>query len=83
VKDLRSMPWWTPADAAELDLLVHELVDDVYEHRQDCERCAAGHPPCPWVNAAIKRVAEWREDRMLRSRAAWLRAGQDRLEAGA
>jgi hypothetical protein len=80
VNDLRSMPWWTPADRAELDLLVHELVDEVYEHRQNCDRCPA---PCPWVNAAIERVTDWRRDRMLRSRAAWLRAGQDRLEAGA
>jgi hypothetical protein len=77
VKDLRSMPWWTPADRAELDLVVHEMVDDVFEHRrQGCAACAAAEP-CPWVRAAIERIIEWRDDRERRSLAAWLRARQD------
>jgi hypothetical protein len=79
VKDVRSMAW-TEADGAELDLVVHEMVDDVFEHRQGCETCAAGYPPCPWVRAAVERVIEWRDDRVLRSKAAWLRARQDRLD---
>jgi hypothetical protein len=79
--DLRSTPWWTPADRAELAVYVHELVDDVHEHRvAGCEPCSAGYPPCPWVRAAVERIIEWRDDRVLRSRAAWLREREDRLD---
>lgn len=80
--DLRSMPWWTAADAADLDVLVHELITDVFAHREGCETCAARDHRCRVVSAAIQRVLDWREDQILRSRAAWLRAHQDRLEAG-
>jgi hypothetical protein len=83
VKDLREQPWWTLADRAELDVLAHEFVSDLFEHRESCPVCAAGVPPCPWVRAAIERLTEWRDDRMLRSQAAWLRAQHDdQLEAG-
>jgi hypothetical protein len=83
VNDLRSMPWWTPADRAELDVFVHELVADVDEHRQaGCDACAA-RMPCPFVVAAIERVVEWRDDRILRSKATWLRARQDWIDESA
>lgn len=80
MSDLREQPFWSAADRAELDVLVHELVADVFEHRENCPVCAAGYPPCPFVRAAIERVGEWRDDRMLRSQAAWLRARQDRID---
>lgn len=79
MNDLRAMPWWTGADRAELDVYVRELVDDVYEHREACVVCYLGDP-CPFVRAAVERVVDWRDERMLRSRAAWLRARQDRLD---
>jgi hypothetical protein len=83
MSDLRQQPWWTPADDAELNVVTHELVDAVFSHREaGCETCAAGYPPCPVVQEAIAKVVDWREARILRSRAAWLRARQDRLEAG-
>lgn len=76
--DLRSIPWWTPADRAELDVFVHELVDEVHWHREaGCRACRAGYPPCPFVAETIERVIEWRDDRVRRSRAAWLRVRQD------
>ena len=79
--DLRQQPWWTPADRAELDAFAYELVDAVHTHRDSgCELCAAGYPSCPVVRAAITRVVEWRDPRVLLSRAAWLRARQDRLD---
>jgi hypothetical protein len=82
--DLRAQPFWTLADDAELNLFIHELVEDVHEHRQaGCPVCMAAYPPCPFVRAAVERVVEWRDDRVLRSRASWLRADQNRLEAGA
>lgn len=31
--------WWTPADAAELDVLTFELSRCYLEHRQQCEAC--------------------------------------------
>ena len=40
---------WTPADAAELDVLAHALVFDFWEHRQRCEACRPG--PCPRYEA--------------------------------
>jgi hypothetical protein len=80
VKDLRAQPWWTASDRAELDALAHELVTSVFLHRESCAACAAGYPPCPAVRAAVERVLEWREARILLSRATWLRARQDRLD---
>jgi hypothetical protein len=41
--------YWTPADAAELDVLVHALAFDYWEHRQRCEACKPG--PCPRYEA--------------------------------
>jgi hypothetical protein len=81
VKDLRDQPWWTPADQAELEVFAYKLVDGVYEHRAaGCEVCAAGYPPCPVVTEATERVVEWRERRIMLSRATWLRARQDELD---
>jgi hypothetical protein len=81
MRDLREQPWWTDADRAELDVRAHELVVTAEAHRETgCEACAAGYPPCPFVRAAIDDVVGWRDDRILRSRAAWLRFRQDRLE---
>jgi hypothetical protein len=80
VIDLRSQPWWTPADAAELDLLTRELVDKTFSHRFTCEVCIAGHPPCPQIPAAIEAVIEWRDLRVLASKAAWLRVIQNWLD---
>lgn len=79
MSDLRAMPWWTAADAAELEVQVQELVDEVFEHRPGCGVCAAGCA-CPVVRAAVEAVVEWRDDRMLRSRAAWLRVEQDQRD---
>ena len=73
--------WWTEADDAELDVLVHELVHGVFEHRPRCARCADGYPPCPHVREAIEAVLEWRAARALLSRAEWLRAERNRMEA--
>jgi hypothetical protein len=66
-------PWWTAADAAELDVLVHELVSRYFEHRPRCASCAAGDPPCPHLREAIEAVVDWREARALLSRAEYLR----------
>jgi hypothetical protein len=65
--------WWTAADAAELDVLVYELVSRYFEHRPLCASCAAGDPPCPHVREAIEAVVDWREARALLSRAEYLR----------
>ena len=43
---------WTEADAAELDVLVHALVFDFWEHREQCEACRP--EPC-------QRYAAWLE----------------------
>jgi hypothetical protein len=83
VRDLRAQPWWTEADRAELAVRTHELVVSAYAHRESgCEPCASGYPPCPFVLAVIAEVVTWRDDRILRSRAAWLRARQDRIDWG-
>jgi hypothetical protein len=72
--------WWTDADQAELECLLRELVDGVFEHRERCERCLAGYPPCPHVGRAIEVVLDWREARELFSKARWLRWQQELLD---
>ncbi len=71
----------TPADLAELDVLVWELVTGYFEHRQKCRACAAsrqpGGLPCAHLQAAIREVVDWREGRMLLSTAQALRAEQE------
>ena len=67
--------WWSVADAAEQDLLIHELVDGYYEHVGPCD-----DRPCRHVGEAIQAVLDWRRGRQLRSRAAYLRAEQDALD---
>jgi hypothetical protein len=44
-----SAPWWTDADAAELDVLVFELSRSYDEHRKRCAACQPGD--CPEVVA--------------------------------
>jgi hypothetical protein len=71
--------WWTAADAAELEVLVHELVEVAFEHREHCEACRRGNR-CHVLGSAIDEVIEWRDRRALRSRAVWLRRCQDAIE---
>ena len=47
-----TVSWWTAADAAELDVLLHELAAGYHEHRERCEACSP--EPCPIL-------AAWRE----------------------
>lgn len=68
------MTFWTEADTAELDVLVWALTGDYAEHREHCETCIAGRLSCPSVQRAIAEVVEWREARILLSRAQALRA---------
>jgi hypothetical protein len=79
--DLRDQPWWTPADRAELDLLVRQLVDRLYEHKERCSICRTeGSAFCPATRKAIEIVIEWRDVRVLLSQATWLRTAQDLLD---
>jgi hypothetical protein len=73
---LTDQPYWTAADQAELQLLVHELVDGHDNHQQGCPTCRNGEP-CRPLRDAIAIVVEWRERRVLHSQAAWLRAVQN------
>jgi hypothetical protein len=77
---LNEQRWWTSADEAELDLLVHEFVKAVYEHREGCSICRAGGPWCPPLAHAFQGVLDWREGRVLHSKAAYLRELQDMLD---
>ena len=72
-------PWWTPADQAELDVLVNDLVRCYWAHRDECADCRERRP-CPSLTEAIEAVIEFRDARELRSRAVWLRSEQSRLE---
>jgi len=68
---------WTAADDAELDVLVHALTSDYFEHRRRCRACRLepGAPyPCPHLQAAVREVVDWRDARGLLSRAEALRA---------
>ena len=72
--------YWTPADQAELDLLIGELVHVGFLHRERCPECAAIGRPCAKVADAIETVIDWRDRRMLRARAIYLRVRQDTSE---
>jgi hypothetical protein len=50
--------FWTEADAAELDVLVHRLVFDFWEHRKKCRACRP--EPCPDLKAWKAHKAECR-----------------------
>jgi hypothetical protein len=83
---LECQSWWTSADEAELDLLVHELVLAVRFHRERCPVCATGEPggiACESILAAVAAVIDWRRGRILRSRARWLRERRTDAEAAA
>jgi hypothetical protein len=70
---------WTAADEAELDAVLHALVRGAFEHREVCDVCRAGFPPCPYVGEAITAVLDWRSFRRLLSKAERLRLEQDEL----
>lgn len=74
--------WWTAADEAELQVLVHELVRVLWLHRDGCPDCRVDGALrfCGQARAAIEAALEWRDDRILRSKAAWLRARQQARE---
>jgi hypothetical protein len=54
---VKAAPWWTEADAAELDVLAWELVERVPEHEAQCRTCQALAEPCS-SRAAIAREAD-------------------------
>ena len=78
--DLRSQPYWTEADQAEHDLLVYELIKVAHAHRVGCTICKTGGPWCAPLGEALEAVVEWRQGRILRSKAAWLRARETAVE---
>jgi hypothetical protein len=71
---------WTEADDAELEVLVHELVDLYYEHLDRCSFCPERARACPATSEAAQAVLDWLCRRRLHSAAARLRAEQDFLE---
>jgi hypothetical protein len=77
--------FWTDADEAELDVLVHTLVVDFFEHRERCSACRPNRSeaslPCPHLQKAIREVFEWRESRLLLSRAQALRSARNKAPA--
>ena len=65
--------YWTAADAAELDVLIFEFVRVHALHVPACEECRQRGPWCRRLRDSFDAVLEWREGRVLRSKAAWLR----------
>lgn len=76
-KTLSSAPWWTAADAAELDLLTVELVRVAFLHRDGCDHCQARTGWCDRMRDAFTGLQEWLTSRELQSRAQWLRTAQE------
>lgn len=72
--------WWTDADQAELDAIVHELVRAGWAHRT-CPDCLQLGTWCPAMRKAAEAAFEWRRARELLSRAELLRALHDYGEA--
>jgi hypothetical protein len=79
---LSEQPWWTQADQAGLELLTHEFVKTALAHKHRCTDCRPAWDGgwCPQLQDAFAALTEWRAGRILRSRAFWLRSGQDLAE---
>lgn len=73
--DLRRQPWWSEADEAEFNVLIHAFVDAGLAHHKNC--CGTTGPWCPPLREAFDAVVDWRTSRVLRSKAAWLRAREE------
>jgi hypothetical protein len=78
IVNLQTQPWWTAADEAELDLIVRELVRSALIHRERCSTCRAGDRWCPPMAEALEATLDWRDGRILRSKAAFLRLAEER-----
>jgi hypothetical protein len=70
--------WWTEADKAELSLLVYEFTGAVALHDAQCGTCRARGEWCAALSDACNALLEWREGRMLASKAAFLRSEEVR-----
>ncbi len=77
------MSYWTPADVAELDVLVFEFVRVHELHVPACETCSSGGPWCRRLLASFEAILKWKQARTLRSKADFLRAweGEAQTEA--
>jgi hypothetical protein len=75
-----AVPWWTEADQAELDVLVHAFVYGYVDHRERCSLCASG-PWCENVKVAFDALVGWLVFRYRLSKAEWLRRDFDELAA--
>jgi hypothetical protein len=67
-----TVAFWTRADQAEQDVLLWAVVDGWHRHRRTCDL-----EPCPHLQAAIREICDWREARILLSRAQALRVAQE------
>ena len=74
-------PWWTEADAAELGVLVDELVGAALDHRRRCSVCKTGGPWCGPLRDCYEITIAWRNTRSRQSKAEWLRALRGQLTA--
>jgi len=54
--------WWTEADAAELDVLIFELVSGYFEDRERCEACRTDSPQLDGWIAHLQECAACRGD---------------------
>jgi hypothetical protein len=65
-------PWWTPADAAEQAVIVRELVDWDFAHRDGCLTCDRDGC-CAERRRRIEALIDWCDRRSGESLAAELR----------
>ena len=78
--NMSPFPWWTAADEAELDAIIHALCRAAWEHR-DCARCQALGTWCQPMREAAEAALDWRRARALLSRAEFLRALHEETRA--
>jgi len=67
------LPYWSLADDAELDVLLHAFVQVRDRHLPTCAVCRERGPWCQRLRDSFDAVLEWREGRELRSKATYLR----------
>ncbi len=70
---MSGLPYWSLADGAELDVLLHAFVQVHARHVPTCAVCSGYGPWCQRLRDSFDAVLEWREGRELRSKATYLR----------
>jgi hypothetical protein len=72
------MTYMSEADQAEVDVLLHELVERFWAHRPNCLTCWLGDGFCEPMRECLQIVIDFRDGLRLRAKARELRRLEQR-----